>query len=89
MKIGASERFFILFPTIFLFPKIGSHICTSQVHIIIFLFRPGSRKIPVFYYSLIHAFRIDCFHVRICMHRNKKIVGAPPKIGARIFENQR
>ena len=89
MKIGASERFFILFPTIFLFPKIESHISTSHVHIIIFLFRPESRKIPVFYYSLLHAFRIDRFHVRICMHRNKKIVGAPPKIGGRVLENQR
>ena len=90
MKVGASERFFILFPTIFIFPKIGSHICTSQVHIIFLIFRPGSRKnIPVFYYSLIHAFRIDRFHVRICMDRNKKIVSAPPKIGARVLENQR
>ena len=37
MKIGASERFFLLYFPIFLFPKIGSHIilCTSQVHIII------------------------------------------------------
>ena len=65
MIIGASERFFILFPTIFLFPKIGSHICTSQVHTIILLFRPGTRKIPVFYYSLIHAFRIDRFMARM------------------------
>ena len=31
MKIGASERFFILIPTICLIPKIGSHMCTSQV----------------------------------------------------------
>ena len=36
MKIGASGRFFILYPIIFLFPKIGS-VTHNYVHRIMFI----------------------------------------------------
>ena len=66
-KFVRASDFLFYFPHFLISKDRVTHtVCTwSHVHI----FRPGSRKIPVFYYSLIHSFRIDHFHARICMHR--------------------
>ena len=67
MKIGASERFLYFIPHNFFNSK---DRVTHMYMVTCLLFRPGNRKISVFYYSLIDAFHIDRFHARICMHRN-------------------